>query len=211
MNRSRSIGLLGSTALACIFFGGFPAWGGTELGNSGNVVACLDGRIEVLDLYEARALYGLQLDKNLPSDALPIDLAQTELGKLRSVDPVYFQLVRAELDRIQSEIRFLPPSNCLTPLPDGFPIVLPRSCEIRLLANYSDTLETVWIDQDLWARLGSVQQAALLLHESVYRTERVRYSAENSILSRKIVAHLFSNAALDADLWRQIHPDSSAE
>ena len=115
--------------------------GGKEVGNGGGAVFCAANasgpdRVEVLDLMEARVLYGLTISAPEPSRT-DLERAWEVLAKLEAVAPTYYQWASAFLDEIGAHQHFVGPGVGLTQLDDTFTPVLPLGCEIRQLANYS--------------------------------------------------------------------------
>ena len=69
---------------------------------------------------------------------------------------------------------------------------LPKRCELKQLAYFSDDLNQLQINTEIWQRLDAQNKIALLLHEIVYRNERLANGAINSDYTRYLVGELFS-------------------
>lgn len=181
---------LGSIVGFLLFSVGASA--GTWTSGGGNAVVCTDrqGRItsaELLDLYEARAMYGLvPVPSSAPMREQAIEAAKRiDAGFERSAP------IADLIGRFEEKLRFLPKGTGLKPVEDSNHIVFPKSCQIVQLARYeSDDL--IYIDSDIWDFLNELNRAALLLHEILYWELRV-YGESTSDRARKAVANAFAH------------------
>jgi hypothetical protein len=185
-------------------FASAPALAGGIIGNGGSTVNCPHKPPELLDLYEGRALYGFELSPGIPAQGEPLEIAEKLLGRMFNYDPSYYVRVKDGLKHVTEVMRMIAPGESLTPLPDVFPVVLPSGCVLGQLANYNDLEDVVRVDGGIWAQLTDAQRAALLMHEAVYKVERELRFAQDSVISRRVVAHLFGDEALTDRMWAGI-------
>jgi hypothetical protein len=83
----------------------------------------------------------------------------------------------------------LPPANDLGETPAS----VPSGCEIEQLAYFQDQQRRLWIQEEIWNALDSLNQAALLHHEVIYHSYRVPFKLEGTSRNvRKVVGQLFS-------------------
>lgn len=168
---------------------------GADSSGGGKVVACRnsDGSlrsVELLDLFEARALYGLGASSKLDSIDDYFAVVEAKLrdiykGARFTVSPFYL------VEEARSRMRLLPQGTELVNLDDAQEIALPIGCKTEQLAVYRENA-LLLINSDLWSALDARNQAALFVHEAIYQIDR--YSeAENSIYARKVTGHLFSD------------------
>jgi len=172
--------------------------------HAGTVFVC-DTMVQSVDLFEAKPLYGLDVITEPPALAHPPEqtLARQRLGLLRPVDPTYAGRVLATFETLIASIKLLPNTE-IAPQPDSFNQIFPQGCVAREVSIYGKDLGFI-LDQDLWTRLSTVDQAALLAHEAVYQIEKELFQATHPIVSRKIVEMLFSTQGIHADIWHEIH------
>ena len=83
----------------------------------------------------------------------------------------------------------------LAPVDDAFPTVIPTDCKIEQLANYVNDQE-ILVDGAIWKALDLTNQAALIVHESLYKFLR-SFGDTDSRRTRRIVAYLFSDFTFD--------------
>jgi hypothetical protein len=187
--------------------------GGVD-GGGGKSVVCRDGKgrirsIELLDLWEARVLYrrnlvpsrkplakqvseAIDLLKNaVENPASQIDprtgktISGTEETKLRLENVAWFFL------NGNSAVRRLH-GITLNPTPDSSEPAYPKDCQVEQVVNYINAFPAqILINQDLWEKMNSTQQAALIVHEAFYRFLR-DYNETNSVRVRRAVGYIFS-------------------
>ncbi|MCM2322225.1 MAG: hypothetical protein NDJ90_03080 [Oligoflexia bacterium] len=185
------------------------AWSCTALagvGSSGGgiSVVCRDHlggvqRVEVLDLYEGRARYGLRY---------PAASGELEQDYLRGVKNTYHlqgvddypigSEAAENLQRFLGVVQFTAPGEHLPRLNDeGAVPSLPFRCSLEQVAIFeTDALtgkESVRVDSELWAAMDSLNQAALVTHELWYKLER-ELEETTSEGTRAAVAHLYASA-----------------
>lgn len=174
--------------------------GGTINGGGGKGVRCTkDGKIklEMLDLYEAKAIYGLT-PLNFGTDETK---ARAELARIfakHSIDPgnVSIDKYAAALDNyvlknlVVDKIRFVEAPKKLKVVQDDYAPLLEKDCELVQVALFYDE-SSLLVDRSLWNQLDVTNRTALLAHELVYASARGQ-GITNSVSSRKLVAFLLS-------------------
>lgn len=181
-------------ALVCLT--GATAFAGKE-GHGGNAVVCRDsvGRIksaELLDLFEGRVIYRLKFQ----SSPLPIQLQlHGILNRLWAANKDMAAYMEPLFREIDANKTVLQDGVQLTPVDDAFPTVIPTDCKIEQLANYVND-QQILVDGEIWKMLDLTNQAALIVHESLYKFLR-SFGETDSRRTRRIVAYLFSNYSFD--------------
>jgi len=166
---------------------------GADSSGGGKSVVCREPgthrilSIEMLDLFEGRAMFGLEpLAMGTSLDEVIESAKAKFLHTVENADRSIFP----DLDRLKQKIRILPPGSRLEPVDDASPIVLPRGCDLEQAAVWVDK-SLVMADRELWEAMDARNQGALIVHEVIYNW--TRYEGEkNSRRARKIVAHVFS-------------------
>lgn len=206
---------LGSSAWAA------SANAGTVAGGGGKGVVCrnADGSIrsaELLDLWEAREIYGLKakqsddtlehqvrdaalaLGKSIPSDHINLRYGTNEHMKPYEGPAAVSLLIRL------NALIFLQPESKpirrlhgvkLAPTNDSLESVTPADCEIEQIVRYTDQSRghgSVLANQDIIDHLDSVNHAALIAHEAMYKLFRDNYSEPNSLRIRRAIGLAFS-------------------
>lgn len=169
---------------------------GADSSGGGKVVACRNPEgslrsVELLDLFEARALYGLEPAAERAS--VEDYLAEAKL-KLEGIFKDAHNIMNpyVVIADARSQMRLLPEGTKLKPLDDANEIALPNGCNPEQLAVYRDNA-LLLVDRELWDALDARNKAALFVHEGIYRWDReTGEGAQNSIYARKITGHLFS-------------------
>lgn len=140
--------LLGATLLSAK---NANAW--TKVGNGGDVVVCTDPdgdqTVELLDVFEAREIYGKKLD--LPRTRLnPTELALKLVERLETLAPARKQMFETYIKNFDEEAIFV--NYELQDIPDHGFIKVPANCAIRQLvvnacSNASDSFFDKGFDQ----------------------------------------------------------------
>jgi len=148
------------------------AYAGNEVGNGGNVVNCKD-KLQMLDLYEAKTLRGVDLDPDVGAGSDPYQIARDRLSLLDKFDPKSVKVYRANLERLQKDIS-LENEIQLVPIDDSAHAFVPKDseCKVTQLAVLRKKPlpgeKRVLVNNSLFKKMPAVQQAALLLHEAIY-------------------------------------------
>ncbi len=167
-----------------------------KVGNGGVAVVCRDGQgkissAETLDLFEGRNQFGLRyIDSNLAAETL------TALAQIKMVgNNSFLTQFRSTLSEVRAAIVFLPRGVGLSPTDDAFPAITKKGCALEQLANFVDTDSKIYVDEEIFRSLSPVDQAALFMHETVYRVARVNQKDTSSVRSRKLTAQLLASNA----------------
>ncbi len=160
--------------------GGVDGGGGKSIvcrDNSNNIISA-----ELLDLYEGRTMYHLSIVKSSDPVDKQIDLALKVIPDNSAIS--------AFVSVVKEKMIFLPPNTELKDVNDSFDIVFPSGCKAEQLAHYYSD-EKILVNSDIWKHLTETDQAALILHEAIYRVNR-SLGATDSRQSRHAVMNLFS-------------------
>jgi hypothetical protein len=184
--------------LIASFLSSAQTFAGTWSSGGGNAVVCKaeDGSIasaELLDLYEGRYINHLVY----PASSEPA-LSQA-LAAARRISSIAFSGDRLAqtVQRVQSQIQFLPKGFGIQPINDSDSVILPpANCQIVQVARYEPN-GTIFVNADVWQLLSAQNQAALLLHEALYWELRL-FGEKNSKRARIAVATAFSDRSIDA-------------
>lgn len=167
------------------------------VGSSGGGIGVLCGtKLQTLDLFEAQYLHHLTLENPKPD----FDQNWIMIGR-RFMD--YFSIESSSSDEqmltevrqiLLSKIREVAPGT-LTLSQDATLPEIPASCRFVQIALYDDTQDVIFMDPTLWALLPHQEQAALISHESLYKTAR-QYKTRTSDETRRVIGLLFSTTPL---------------
>lgn len=171
---------------------------GTVNGGGGKGVLCnKNGKttVELLDLYEARTLFGLEIapfaETGIAAQHKLADLLSSQQwGTGIDLDDQSRDWMRSYFVEFFKKTKFIESDKKLKPTHDSLDALLETGCESVQIATFYD--ETILlIDKGLWDKMDSTNQAALLAHEFLYLYER-RLGNTNSVRTRKYVGQLFS-------------------
>lgn len=180
--------------------------GGVD-GGGGIGVQCGD-KVSTLDLYEARNKgFHLQagsssLDQNLKTFGMKLSLhfARGPSGfpyPSPPDSPAFGEIMMTELKKdIVSKFQDIPAGTKLDHVYDATLPVLPASCQFVQIAFYDDVANKIYRDSEYWSKMDSLEQAALILHEFIYRRAR-RNGAMNSDETRKLIGRFFSDQSTE--------------
>lgn len=173
----------------------FTASGAPVL-HGANAVVCRGGngivsRAEVLDLYEAREVYGLRVppiqDVVVARTTLLANLHHRFVGI--SAYPYFLETTIASL---HSHFQVLPHGSHLPLLPDHYPPIPVAGCRIEQLASFDDT-GAIQLDGDILAALDGTNRLALELHETVDYLDRKWAHTTDSVFARHLVGLLLAD------------------
>lgn len=102
--------------------------------------------------------------------------------------------IRPQMDWIDGHKMLIPGEDYkIPPVGDSHPRVLPSSknCNVEQIAIYTDGDNQIHFVGSIWNHLNNVNKAALLIHETLYRTLRLVGGETTSDRTRKTVAYLF--------------------
>lgn len=181
-----------------------------EKGNGGGAVVCRDAQnkitsSELLDLWEGKnspyrassrltilddpALAPGQL--NQPSQHSQIDRALKKLARLAGQR--YSDRVRESIAIARRNVTLVPADVGIMPPPDAKNSFIKKGCRPEGVALYDDRTETLFLDQEIFDAMSPTSQAALWVHEGLYRLLRRDAKVTDSIRARILTAYLFSS------------------
>lgn len=187
------------TILFVFLSGKVFAQGVFDRGNGGGGVRCNSKKnqtVEVLDLY-AMNEFGFQLDAAIPSEfnqALQFAFDRFE----QSNDDLTVERLQTEWQNFKTEVQFV--QHLLDDIRDiGMKPILPERCNfVQLAIQWDETAfagRNFIITEPLWKKLNGINQAALILHELLYRM-LLRYDdkkfSTSPIVVRRTVGYYFS-------------------
>lgn len=178
----------------------FLAGGVSDGGGSAVVCRNQGGAVSsarLLDLFEAEAIYGRtpNVDTKLNTQELAIALAKSvdrggpgydTTGVTTSTDSsgkttrslsllggqIKLNSLETSIQYFDSVKRILPYGVALKPINDYKSPIVPTGCEVEQLAAFNDASGRLLIVGEIWNKLDKTNQAALLLHEVLYRQLR---------------------------------------
>jgi hypothetical protein len=171
---------------------------GTGSSGGGKVIVCRNahnGAIEnsmLLDLYEAVHIYGLQLHTPLTNieSELQRFLEDLEISTVDNPQPVSNESL-TRIANIVNNLQFT--DITLTAIGDtGNAAAAPAGCSLEQLAIYNDVSNKITVQKEIWNSLDSMNRAALVAHELIYRQHRVEGGETTSRIARRYVGMLFS-------------------
>lgn len=184
-----------------IFAGGQTlAQGVFDRGNGGGGVRCNGPKnqtVEVLDLYTMNE-FGFLLDAGIPADfnqALQFAFNRFE----HSNDELTVERMQTEWQNFKTEVQFI--QHPLADIRDiGMKPILPAKCNfVQLAIQWDETAfggRKFTISEPLWKKLNGTHQAALIMHELLYRM-LLRYDdkkfSTSPIVVRRTVGYYFSS------------------
>jgi hypothetical protein len=174
---------------------------GSKAGNGGHGVMC-EGAIyvELLDLYEAREIYGMpRLFSPFNSTTGEIERLRFEMSLILPAGHAYLGIFDEALKLFEScqlvdgPLSYTPDVGLSSP-------VLPSTCELVQIARRARMYEqfvAVMVQKDYWQNMSPTEQALLLIHEASH--EWFGSSDENSefpstLALRQIVGTLSSTS-----------------
>jgi hypothetical protein len=127
------------------------------------------------------------------------------LSKFR-FDTVRYHDLKESIDEVVSKLDFLPENVKIATPPYDFgkinAIVIPDNCDPQYAAFYEDD-GTISVITKIYSKFSLTDRVALVLHEAIYRLDRIIRGIHNSSSSRQLNAYLFgesiSKERLDAE------------
>jgi hypothetical protein len=173
---------------------------GQERGNGGGAWICRENDnairwAELVDLYEGKVEFNLTIPK--PFDLTMDQQLRAVEEKINQAAPDVFLVYEFYRDEVKKAARML--SNArLEVVDDALYRLLPleESCmeghlTYEQVANYTN-YGVILINQRIYDKLTATDQAALWVHEAIYKMFRETRSDQNSVRTRELIAHLFS-------------------
>ena len=161
-------------------------------------IVCRNGKgkitsAETLDLFEARNLYNLKALPIKKSASVDEIVSAVEKKLEHSVENSQGELF-PEINKVRILMHLVKPETVLNDVDDAGSVAAPsklgKNCKREQLANYTSE-QDLFVNQEIWKKLDNENKAALILHEGIYKFERI-YGAKDSRRSRKVVAYAMS-------------------
>lgn len=162
-----------------------------HVGNGGGSHFCKDRSFqESYDIYEGRTRYRLKFDETQTSEK---EVLTKVLHVIKNYDVTLYQEVANWINYLNSTDRFVvQPKIKLTKISDANILLTDEGCEYEQLANWDEVSGRVFVKEGIYTKLNPFHQAALKLHEVIYKVYRSRKNANNSDQTRRLVAELLS-------------------
>jgi hypothetical protein len=194
--------ILGSLLIGPAFA---KATGGSVVNGGGGLV-CPDG-VHLFDLFEA-TIPGEHSEDGLKIIDSTDDVeaqVRVQIAKLeRAVGPRFMERVLNAYKKSKQEAVDVPNGISIAPPTDVNNEFVKTGCDrqIQGVASYNDSKNRLNIDRKLYDRMSKTDQAALWVHEAIYKVLRELTPTQDSRLTRKIIGYLFSNAQVYPDLFQ---------
>ncbi len=158
----KTIAILGTMLTLTAFAG--------DKGNGGGVHLCPGNRVEMYDLYEGVTRFNFTLPRTNDPVEAHLDRA---LAKIHNYYPAYARAAQEQLLYVRSHL--LPRRNIvLERIDDANILMVDEGCSYQQLANWDEVSGNIFIKSEYYDRLDSLNVAALLLHEALYKVARER-------------------------------------
>ncbi len=166
---------------------------GNGAGNGGGMHYCPGKKIqEMYDVYEGRERYRL----TIPSTGFTVPeetIINNAIFKLARENVTFAEAVKKQIVHLASPENFsLDELVKLALVPDANILRVDEGCEYRQLANWDDATNCITVKKSLYNVMDTFGQAALKLHEAVYKAARLRNGVTDSDIVRRLVAELLS-------------------
>ncbi len=172
--------------------------GGQDAGG-GKGVRCRS-RAQTLDLYEAQTIKhqtidyrASNLDEALVATAYKLGIHLDNDVPPTATDAYKVAFAKIIKDDMYGHFQYIPTGQRLAATNDATLPALGNECELIQIASYQPDGRLL-VDQEYWSSLKPEDQAALLIHEWLYRRARESHGLLNSDETRKVVAMFFSAA-----------------
>ena len=180
---------------------------GTMDGGGGSAVVCRSAdstlkSVQVLDLFEAGILAEGPIPPSLGTLNEEWQKAVTHFAS-RSSSEGEISPRQVDLDslnifwvKFNQRIKLVDSGLRLKSIDDAKPLfTLPAGCSMEQVINYQDVGDFILIQKDLWNLMSPRDQAALVMHEYIYKFYR-SFGAKDSVVARKVVRRIFAEAPL---------------
>lgn len=185
---------------------GYASVGGVD-GGGGKSIVCRDDKdqiqsVEILDLFEGRAQYGLNYSESQKPWSEQIDEV---MAKASLSDPSDWltAAVTEGIQVVKENMKLLSPDARLLPIDDSVEVIAPVGCKVEQSVNFRND-RSILFDSHHWNAMSQTQKAALILHEAIYREMRL-LGEKNSRRARHFTAFIFSGGKIEGTS----QPDSS--
>ncbi len=169
----------------------YSAVGGESSGGGGGFYCPGNDSAEVLDIWEGRAVFGYTIPSSNEDIDVQINKAAINLNRLA---PHISEEVRQLALTLKSEARALPAGVKLAFPHDALPNFEKPDCQLQGLMFFDGDQDIVLYDPILKSKLVSkTDEAALWMHEALYKVLRDKFGEVTSVATRKAVACVFSS------------------
>lgn len=162
-------------------------------GGGGVVVVCKEESgttVRLLDLFEAENLPGFKGKQHIARNELPVSQqVENAMTRLHQY-PELQERVRAEIANYELHAKPLDFNYRFVLTGDIDAFIIPENCELKNVVVYQDA-EQIWYKEELIALLPPTDQAALKLHEALYKIHRDLGNQNGSKTTRMLVGLLF--------------------
>ena len=175
-------------------------------GHGGRAIVCRNeaGIIQsaqLLDLWEAANLPRKDNGFNpleITRKPAPVDEQVLDArARIESVNEHAHKTISQAVDSVKSDIQVM--NVQMRRIDDSNDFAYPKDCHSEQLANYTNDYGII-VNKEIWDMLEPTDQAAFILHEAVYKTERELLKENNSDHARKVVGYLFSASPLTLEV-----------
>lgn len=184
---------------------------GHEVGNGGNILLCKNAqgeitKTELLDLFEARVLRGLESDLGDPKEDYHHKIVRV-LKNFSRIAPIRAAKYQELYNSFFQDTAMVPDAD-LVFIPDADNIVIPKNCDLRQVAIQrppefpGDKRYT--ISKDYWDLMDNNSRAGLVLHEILYN-EAIYYGHTNSKAVRYLNSYLTSKKIYELTQEQMAH------
>jgi len=214
--KTRKLTTLGTGLLGLFsMIGSFPspAWAGKEAGNGGGAWVCRnpEGKIvwsKLADLWEAK--YSLELPLEAPMGAIDDEIQRVQLKVKDHFPKTFSDSFDSEILDVRSRMKLRKSVDVgLGSISDAIYSSSPKkklclngTIQAELVAKYFP--EYLLADDEIYATFSPQDQAALIIHETVYSLYRKILGATDSDSARKFTALLFTNPKNVSDYVQQL-------
>ena len=92
-------------------------------------------------------------------------------------------IVSGYLNIVKNGVKFVSGQE-LQPIDDSFELMLPTGCKAEQVANYFNDNRII-VNYDIWKHFSNTDQAALIMHESIYASERLFGATSSKIFAAR--------------------------
>lgn len=157
--------------------------------------------VELLDVWEA------ELEGWKPQDAQQgFDrLTQVLLDRLSLLNPEFAEHVKQALPEIMAMRKDVPSGVGIVPPDDARNNLIKEGCSLEGVARFVTATtnpvgtprpDTLYVNPRLYEKMDPLSQAALWIHEAIYKVLRDMENAKDSVLTRQLVAAISSSHSL---------------
>jgi hypothetical protein len=181
--------------------------GGVGNGGGGQVCKNSEGvitEVRMYDLYEGYIRYNIDTtNKEIGNISTFLKKA---LKKIAHINPTLSYEIGQQVKYLREDGHFLiRPKIILEKVPDANILVIEEGCSYEQLANWDEVSGNVMVKKEYFDLMSPFDQAALYVHEAIYKVGRNRLHLDKSDWVRRIVAEVMSESAPVTQLlgWAQ--------